>query len=177
MLLVGVKSLECNFNPKARTYNPHLHIIVPDKEMAETLKREWLASPELTKTSYKGQKIRRVNDTERDLIEIIKYGTKIFTEPDLSKKKNNSKIYIAAMVNIIDAMKNHRVFDRFGFNLPKPIEEKVKKVSRVYDYDRWIYVSKRMDWFSEITGQAFADYQLEVSLFNLLVNNIDTELQ
>ena len=39
--LVGVKSLECNFNPKTKTYNPHFHLIVANNEVAETLRVEW----------------------------------------------------------------------------------------------------------------------------------------
>jgi plasmid rolling circle replication initiator protein Rep len=34
---MGIKSLECNFNPKTRTYNAHFHFIVPSKEIAEML--------------------------------------------------------------------------------------------------------------------------------------------
>ena len=41
--LIGVKSLECNFNPVKKTYNPHLHLIVANKEMADVLVKEWLA--------------------------------------------------------------------------------------------------------------------------------------
>ena len=41
--LIGVKSLESNFNPKAKTYNPHFHIITKEKWMAEVIKKEWLA--------------------------------------------------------------------------------------------------------------------------------------
>src|SRR5690606_16661515 len=40
--LVGVKSLECNFNPVKATYNPHLHVIVPNEETAKILIAEWL---------------------------------------------------------------------------------------------------------------------------------------
>ena len=40
--LMGIKTVECNFNPKNRTYNPHLHLIVPGKQMAETIIDEWL---------------------------------------------------------------------------------------------------------------------------------------
>ncbi|WP_158235300.1 hypothetical protein [Flavobacterium sp. 9] len=38
--LVAVKSLECNFNPKTQTYNPHLHLIVASNEIAELLVNE-----------------------------------------------------------------------------------------------------------------------------------------
>ena len=41
--LVGIRSLECNFNPNTRTYNPHFHVLVKTKEMAEILIHEWLS--------------------------------------------------------------------------------------------------------------------------------------
>ena len=40
--LVGIRSLESNFNPNIKEYNPHFHIIVANKEMAEILLNEWL---------------------------------------------------------------------------------------------------------------------------------------
>ncbi len=39
---MGIKSLECNFNPITKKYNPHLHLIVASKEMADILIKEWL---------------------------------------------------------------------------------------------------------------------------------------
>lgn len=41
-VLIGIKSLECNFNPEKRTYNPHLHLIVANAEMAKILTTEWV---------------------------------------------------------------------------------------------------------------------------------------
>jgi len=119
--LIGVKSLECNFNPKKKTYNPHFHIITQDRETAELLKKEW-QKQWTSKHTYSGaQFIRKVESLEKDLIETIKYGSKIFTEPDLKKqsKKSNPKIYVNALDEILKAMKGKRLFDRFGFNLPK----------------------------------------------------------
>ena len=40
--LMEIKSLECNFNPQKKTYNPHFHIITANKKIAEALKEEWL---------------------------------------------------------------------------------------------------------------------------------------
>ena len=37
--LIGFKSFECNFNPGTKTYNPHFHFIVQNKEIAELLKK------------------------------------------------------------------------------------------------------------------------------------------
>ena len=44
--LIGIKSLECNFNPKTRTYNPNYHFIVPSWEIVILVnihaQRTWL---------------------------------------------------------------------------------------------------------------------------------------
>ena len=130
--LIGVKSLECNFNPMKKTYNPHFHIIVPSAEVAHLLRREWIDQwkpthkPNVYYNKHKyaspaAQDIRKINDLEHALIETIKYGSKIFTEPDLKKKSRLPKdhtIYASALHNIFTAMQGKRLFDRFGFNLP-----------------------------------------------------------
>ena len=57
---------------------------------------------------------------ENIFIEILKYSSKIFSEPDAEKKdKANSMICVAACYNIILAMKDRHIFERFGFDLPK----------------------------------------------------------
>ena len=124
------KSLECNFNPVTKTFNPYYHLIVPGKEITELLKREWLTKwRPIPKTTYRykytapaAQHIEPVYNLETALIETIKYGNKIFTEPDLNKKSNLKtplKIYARALDNILGAMKGKRKFERFGFNLPE----------------------------------------------------------
>lgn len=101
--LIGLKNIECNFNPKNKTYNPHFHLIVPEKEMAKTIIDEWLAIWTSRFTHRDAQNMRKVRDTEKDLIEVIKYETKIFTEPEGKKsrgKKGSAKVYIRALDNI-----------------------------------------------------------------------------
>ena len=90
--LVGIRSLECNFNPKSKTYNSHFHILCASKEIAETIKKEWIDiwnSGEKVFALHYLQKIRKVENTEKDIIETIKYGAKIFTDPTM--KKGNQK--------------------------------------------------------------------------------------
>jgi hypothetical protein len=58
--LVGIKSIESNFNPRTKLYNPHIHLIVANQEMARTIKREWLSMcPEHLAKPY-AQKIKKV---------------------------------------------------------------------------------------------------------------------
>lgn len=81
------------------------------------------------------------------------------------------------MANILAAMKSHRLFERFGFNLPKTAMVKEGKITEVSDYNEWKYSSKLMDWFSEQTGEALSNYLPDIYLQNQLANNIDTQLQ
>lgn len=40
--LIGIRSLECNFNSQRKTYNPHFHFVVPNKATGDILIMEWL---------------------------------------------------------------------------------------------------------------------------------------
>lgn len=177
--LVGVKSLECNFNPVKKTYNPHLHIIVPNREIADILVREWLKLWTPKFTSSKAQFTRKVDDAERDLIEIIKYGSKIFTEPDVNKKSklnNSHQIYVAALDNILAAMKGKRIFERFGFNLPQSIEPSKPSQTELKDFDEWEYVTSKSDWENKRSEEVLTGYQPTPELSVLLSDNINMAL-
>jgi plasmid rolling circle replication initiator protein Rep len=178
--LIGIKSLECNFNPAMKTYNPHLHLIVANKRNADILKREWLM---LWKDNwaYKGaQKISKVGSTEKALIEIVKYGSKIFTEPDVRKKtetKDQSKIYVAALDNIFTAMKGVRIFERFGFDLPKDAQPNQSKATVIKEYYEWVYDANYFDWLNTENELTLSGYDPEAKLLDLLENRIDTLLR
>ncbi len=176
--LMGVKSLECNFNPVKHTYNPHYHIIVPDRKTALILKKEWLALWGKKHTSPKAQHSRPVKDLEKDLIEIIKYGSKIFTEPDMKRKakdKIHPKIYAAALDNIFVAMKGLRLFDRFGFNLDK-VESTQKASSQLLvDYEELVYDPSITDWVNVDSGTLQTGFVPKAELSYLLNHNIDVE--
>jgi hypothetical protein len=183
--LIGIKSLECNFNPISKTYNPHFHIIVPSKEIAELLKKEWIKQWKPTGESYRykytspqAQHVRPVKDLERDLIETIKYGSKIFTEPDLKKKSKTkvpSKIYANALDNIFTALRGKRIFDRFGFNLPKQ-QAKKANVNRVIDFEKWEFPANENDWVNPESGECLTGYMQPPELSHLLNECIDTNL-
>jgi len=68
------------------------------------------------------QKIRQVQDTERDLIETIKYGAKLFIDPNMKKGKykgKTHKIFADGLHEIFKVMEGKRLFGSFGFTLPK----------------------------------------------------------
>jgi len=170
--LVGIKSLECNFNATKKTYNPHLHLIVQTEEMANLLIDEWLAIWTKEHTHIVAQDKRPINDLEHCLIEIIKYGSKIFIEPDIKKKKTSKvppKIYANALHNIFYAMKGIRIFDRFGFNLQKQMKVKNQKTF-TKDYQNWHFDLKLNDWYNFETGELLTNYKCSNELDYLLQN-------
>lgn len=179
--LIGVKSLECNFNPQKKTYNPHFHIIVPSKEVADLLKQEWIKQWKSDKklfTSHKAQHIRKVEDLEHDLIETIKYGSKIFTEPDLKNKGKQAlspMVYAYALDNIFVAMKGIRIFERFGFNLPKQ-EPKQSSYKLIEDYKEWEFDLTNTDWINTNTGEFLTGFESTPELNYLLTDSINKEI-
>lgn len=174
---VGIRSLECNFNAKARTYNPHFHIIVKTKEMAELLVTEWLKTIKTKKikhVTHKAQKIIPITNHEKALIEIIKYGSKIFTEPDIKKaKKGDRKIYAKALHNILQAMSGQRIFERFGFNLPKPDEKIASTITLTDNYERWTFKTDQGNWINDKTKRPLTGYVAPFELLELLAFRID----
>lgn len=180
--IMGIKSLECEFNPVAKTYNPHLHMIVANKEVAEILRREWISiwkSRNKRFVTWKAQKSEAVYNLENALVEIIKYGTKIFTPNDVDNKSLNLKggnINAAAMYNIIETMKGLRIFERFGFNLPK-VKKEIPGSKVAGEYSEWKYTRKYTDWQNTENELSLTGYIAPVQLVNLLKYNIDRELE
>jgi len=181
--LIGVKSLECNFNPVTKTYNPHLHLIVANKEIADLLINEWLLlwnKKGLFYASHKAQDRRPVFNLETGLIEIIKYGTKIFTEPDMNKRGNqnsNYQIYVSALDNILSAMKGKRIFERFGFNAEKVKTTVINEPKLITNFEEWEFNPKVCDWEHVDNEKRLSGYEPNTQLTSILENSINTTIQ
>jgi hypothetical protein len=149
--LMGIKSLECNYNPIKKTYNPHFHLIVSTKEAADLILQEWLKICTPKFAGPQAQHKRKVKNLQEDFIEVVKYSTKIFTAPDGTKDRAKPKkfIYLRALHNIIVALKERRFFDRFEFNLPKNKKEKTANLSRlkIIRYGIMIYKKQTLSNF------------------------------
>ena len=175
---MGIKSLERNFNPKARTYNPHFHLIVPNTKVANLLMAEWQIQ-----WNRKGKRLarpfaqhqRRVKNLEADRIKTIKYGSKIFTEPDKKQHRRLNtplKVYAAALDNILSAFEGHRLFDRFGFNQPKEQTDPLP-AQFLNQYEEWLYDRTVNDWVNPDSGELLSGFVPSGQLIHLL-NDIDT---
>lgn len=163
--LIGIKLLECNFNPEKKTYNPHLHLIVANKKMADIIISEWLnlwgKARKYMYVNEKGQKATPIYNKEAALIEIVKYGSKIFTEPDVNNKQNTNStntLYAAALVNIFNAMQGLRIFERFGFNLPKNSNQTESVLTITNEYEEWEFDINSFDWVNVQTGEKLTSY-------------------
>lgn len=180
--LIGIRSFECNFNPDKYTYNPHFHVIVPDRETAELLVKEWLFQWTYKKQNKKplasrlGQDIQPIRDIQTKLVEVVKYGIKVFTDPTNSKNERRSTtVYARAFYNIIVAMKGHRLFASFGFILPKSNDEEKHPAIVVEEYEEWRYLPEYNDWQHTESEQTLFGYMPSEILKELLDNNIDME--
>lgn len=177
---MGLKSLECNFNPRSRTYNPHLHLIVPNKELADILVNEWLALWTKKYTNRGAQHYRKVSNKEKDLVEVIKYGSKIFTEPGSENKKGkkaSAYVYAAALDSIYKAMKGCQIFGKFGFNLPAAGKRKKGGEQLLNQYQEWKYDPQYADWVTIEHESTLVGYTLPAHLAEILEFNIDSELE
>jgi hypothetical protein len=181
--LIGVKSLECNFNPVSKTYNPHLHLIVANKEIADLLINEWLLlwnQKGLFFASKKAQDMRQVFNLEMGLIEIIKYGTKIFTEPDINKRgkqNSNYQIYVSALDNILSAMKGKRIFERFGFNAQKNEPSIFPMSKTVTNFEEWEFNPNIADWENLEDNRKLTAFEPPPILKAILHNNINAVIE
>ncbi|WP_299600266.1 protein rep [uncultured Aquimarina sp.] len=186
MKIKGIKSLECNFNATSRWYNPHYHIITPNRQTALYIKQEW--KKEWNKNgeynaAEKGQDVSKIRNVEKGLIEVIKYGAKMLSDPDPNKKRrrtrgdlNGLSIYAKGLHVIYKAFEHRQLFKSFGFKLKDMEIENSTTAQSVGDYELWKYRIDKMDWVNESTGEYLTDYELDVKLEYLLQNSIDTSL-
>ena len=184
-LLKCIKSLECNFNASALSYNPHFHLITPDRRTAVFLRQEWIKELKKVKigVSELGQHLRKVENTEGDLVEVIKYGAKILSDPDPANKRKRKKgdlaglqIYARGLHTIYKAFKGTRLFGSIGFKLPKEATNTDTAFKTVSDYEEWHYQPQVMDWVNTDTGQLLTEYEIDPYLKYILKTQIDKEL-
>jgi len=73
---------------------------------------------------------------------------------------------------IFDAMRGLRIFDRFGFDLPRT--EKHKNTAKVtIDFRTWHYSHEHSDWLSPEHESTLSSYAPTTELVYLLETRID----
>lgn len=162
--LVGIRSLESNFNPKMRTYNPHIHVIVDGEDMANLIIQEWQSVWTHVFADSQAQHKRAVKKEKiNDLIEVIKYSTKIFTEPEKGQR-GREKIYIASLHTIDKAMRGRRLFASFGFKLPKGAYKEPSGTSVSIGVRKFKYSRSMANWVDPETDEVLSDFHPDLDL-------------
>ena len=103
-----------------------------------------------------GQHLVKIKDKEENLIEVIKYGVKVLTDPDMKKGKNRTQlpiIYAAAMHEIHKAFSVKRLLSSYGFILPKVKKESKVRFASHIDVKMWAYDSKAHDYIDINTAE------------------------
>lgn len=131
----GVRKLECTYRPMTDKYHPHFHFLVRGQENAEELYNQWLLRTEHLGTSHKAQDCRKAD--ENSALELFKYFTKI-----VSDRVEDKLVYLSGLNVIFKAFRKRRVFQNFGFKLPKEdikecfISLKDKKLNTIGELQR-----------------------------------------
>ena len=121
--------------------------------------------------------IEKIWNTKDCLKEIIKYSSKVFTDPFMNKSDTGVPpvIYAASIHNRIVAMKKHRIFDRFGFNLQKA-DNIIVNTSTINQYDELVF-DDTFNWVDEETEKPLTEYKPNPRLIAILENNINTDIE
>jgi hypothetical protein len=96
---------------------------------------------------------------------------------DKSRSLKNKKLYVRALDNILEAMRDLRIFDRFGFDLPKQVKRQASKIVISTNYDVWVFDPKSHDWINTETGLYYSTYTMTPELIDLFKNRIDFVLE
>lgn len=115
---VGVRKLECTYNPKTNKYHPHYHFVIDGHDNASELYHKWLEKTPTAKAV--AQDIRPADDNSSK--ELFKYFTKVVTTiKDKDGNVKDAKIYADAMDVIFNSIKGLRTFQNFGFKTKKEV--------------------------------------------------------
>jgi len=123
--------------------------------------------------------LRPVDNTEKDLVEVIKYGAKILCDPDPAHKPRRAKgdmtglkIYANALHTIYMAINKHHLFSRFGFKLPESL--KPQSTERIIsEFENWTYTQSFLDWVNDNNGKLLTEYEMDGYLEYFLKTHID----
>lgn len=154
----GMYKLECTYNYRSKTYNPHFHLIISSKATAEEIRRQWLVQFPMAK--IQAQDIRKAD--EGSLLELFKYVTKSVVGGNYSA---------TAMDTIYQALQNRNTFYRVG--IKKVVSEEIDDLeSQTIDFggetiDVWKWCNGGKDWYNSV-GEAFIDQPISEKTSRLI---------
>lgn len=166
--LNGYKSFECTYS-RYTGFNPHIHLVVQGKEIAEMIHRLWLK--QFPNASERGQDIRKVGNTYKDLLEVFKY---------VAKPVTKGYCYPDAYDEIMRAFVKRRTSEPIGtVRGSKPLKSECTKDIGLddlqsqniswngYEFNVWTYVNQLHDWVSD-QGECLIDEPLDTKTKQIL---------
>lgn len=136
VILVGIRKLECTYNPIKDTYNPHFHIITKDKVTAQIIMSAWLDRQK--SASPLAQDIRKT--VKGSSAELLKYETKVIYDVGSGRR-----IYPRSLDWIYSCVKGRRTVSTFGFKSPS-VDNILdsSSIALIQDYGKWSH--ENTDW-------------------------------
>lgn len=172
---VGLRKIECTFNPERNDYHPHCHCLVKGKKVAELLKQEWLKCY-LNAEDYL-QDVRQAD--VGSLMEFFKYFTKVISTKSRKNNKDGMKppveyrrkIYITALDVIFQAMYNRRTYQNYGFkaqNIDEMSEEIIELAENNNEINYFKWEKELHDWLNIASGEVLTGFEPSGALKRLL---------
>lgn len=124
--LEGLRKIECTHNSYSKKYHPHFHLMIKGEVQAKQVVKYWLelGRKEGWEMTEIAQDVRKASKGSE--MELFKYFTKI-----ISTQRDDKNIYVDSLDVIFKAFRGRRVFQNFGFKIPKIEKEDIKEVEDI----------------------------------------------
>lgn len=170
----AIRKTEITYNVERGDYHPHYHVLVDNRETADTLVTLWLRA--FPAASPAAQHVAPVTPGDvGSLTELFKYYTKLVTKGRDGRRRI---VPAHALDTIFRAIKGDKVWQRFGFVLPKGDDEAIETETiedltgtpawkRLGDEIAWEYDRELADWVDHATGEVLSEHDLSPDLREL----------
>jgi hypothetical protein len=163
--LVGLRKLECTYNPSRKDYHPHFHFVVSNRQTADDLRSMWLTHFQAAK--WQGQDVRPADD--RSALEMFKYFTKL-----VSSHSKERLILVDPLDVIFQAVARERTFQAFNVKVTKEASDQEAEAladelttEAVYQWQQ-----DATDWVDIETGELLTGYQPDDAFRELVEQRI-----
>jgi len=176
----GIVSWEVTYNSKKQTFHPHMHIIC-ERDKCKDILEGWLSRDTENRSRYAHYKkgnMQAVEQTEKSLMEVLKYTTNLSMFDKKAKRKTMPDF---AMYEIAKAFYCIRQWNPFGeWRKSKGVSQSQAGDVVVYENDvikekeysflqieqEWEW--KGHDWFGELLKAPLTDYYPDQYILNYL---------
>lgn len=150
--LSGIRKTELKVG-KGGGFHPHFHIIVDGEKEARWIVNQWLER--WPTASPLAQDVRKVNQTEQALVELMKYATKV----TCSENAGNQTLCTARQMDrIFRATHGKRLIQPFGKVKAVP-ENSFDPEPQIVEKARGLYQWVEHDWYHQETGEALTGFK------------------